>query len=147
MKKKLTKKIAVICLGATLIFSSFGFKSDFFEIAKQIEIFTTLFKEINMNYVEETNPAALMDTAIKAMLADLDPYTNYWNEQDVEAARINNSGEYSGIGATVQVVDNSLLIMEPYKNYPADKAGLKAGDEIIEVEGANSFIIIFFKSL
>ena len=135
MKKKLTKKIAIICLGATLIFSSFGFKSDFFEIAKQIEIFTTLFKEINMNYVEETNPAALMDTAIKAMLADLDPYTNYWNEQDVEAARINNSGEYSGIGATVQVVDNSLLIMEPYKNYPADKAGLKAGDEIIEVEG------------
>ncbi len=135
MKKKLTKKIAVICLGATLIFSSFGFKSDFFEIAKQIEIFTTLFKEINMNYVEETNPAALMDTAIKAMLADLDPYTNYWNEQDVEAARINNSGEYSGIGATVQVIDNTLLIMEPYKNYPADKAGLKAGDEIIEVEG------------
>ncbi len=135
MKKKLTKKIAVICLGATLIFSSFGFKSDFFEIAKQIEIFTTLFKEINMNYVEETNPAALMDTAIKAMLADLDPYTNYWNEQDVEAARINNSGEYSGIGATVQVVDNTLLIMEPYKNYPADKAGLKAGDEIIEIEG------------
>ncbi|MBZ9629668.1 S41 family peptidase [Salegentibacter sp. LM13S] len=135
MKNKLAKKIAVITLGATLIFSSFGFKSDFFEIAKQIEIFTTLFKEINMNYVEETNPAALMDTAIKAMLADLDPYTNYWNEQDVEAARINNSGEYSGIGATVQVIENALLIMEPYKGYPADEAGLKAGDEIIEIEG------------
>ncbi len=135
MKNKLTKKIAVITLGATLIFSSFGFKSDFFEIAKQIEIFTTLFKEINMNYVEETNPAALMDTAIKAMLADLDPYTNYWNEQDVEAARINNSGEYSGIGATVQVIEDALLIMEPYKDYPADEAGLKAGDEIIEIEG------------
>ncbi|MBO2543552.1 S41 family peptidase [Salegentibacter sp. BDJ18] len=135
MKKKLAKKIAVVTLGATLIFSSFGFKSDFFEIAKQIEIFTTLFKEINMNYVEETNPAALMDTAIKAMLADLDPYTNYWNEQDVEAARINNSGEYSGIGATVQVIEDALLIMEPYKGYPADEAGLKAGDEIIEIEG------------
>ncbi|SKB51324.1 carboxyl-terminal processing protease [Salegentibacter holothuriorum] len=135
MKKKLAKKIALVTLGVTLIFTSFGFKSDFFEIAKQIEIFTTLFKEINMNYVDETNPAALMDTAIKAMLADLDPYTNYWNEQDVEAARINNAGEYTGIGATVQVIDNTLLIMEPYKNYPADKAGLKAGDEIIEVEG------------
>ncbi|TDN88178.1 carboxyl-terminal processing protease [Salegentibacter sp. 24] len=135
MKKKLTKRIALICLGVTLIFSSFGFKSDFFEIAKQIEIFTTLFKEINMNYVDETNPASLMDTAIKAMLNDLDPYTNYWNEQDVEAARINNSGEYSGIGATVQVTEDALLIMEPYKGYPADKAGLKAGDEIIEIEG------------
>jgi carboxyl-terminal processing protease len=135
MKKKLSKKIAIFGLGAVLIFSSFGFKSDFFEIAKQIEIFTTLFKEINMNYVEETNPAALMDTAIKAMLADLDPYTNYWNEQDVEAARINNSGEYSGIGATVKVGEDALIIMEPYKGYPADKAGLKAGDEIIEIDG------------
>lgn len=135
MKKKLAKKIALIGLGATLIFTSFGFRSDFFEIAKQIEIFTTLFKEINMNYVEETNPAELMNTAIKAMLADLDPYTNYWNEQDVEAARINNSGEYSGIGATVKISEDALVIMEPYKDYPADKAGLKAGDEIIEIEG------------
>lgn len=135
MKKKFIKKIAVLSLGGVLLFGSFGFKSDFFEIAKQIEIFTTLFKEINMNYVEETNPAALMDTAITAMLADLDPYTNYWNEQDVEAARINNSGEYSGIGATVKVGKDALIIMEPYKGYPADKAGLKAGDRIIKIDG------------
>lgn len=135
MKNKFIKKIALFSLGGMLIFSSFGFKSDFFEIAKQIEIFTTLFKEINMNYVEETNPAALMDTAITAMLADLDPYTNYWNEQDVEAARINNSGEYSGIGATVKVGKDALIIMEPYKGYPADKAGLKAGDRIIKIDG------------
>lgn len=90
-----------------------------------------------MNYVDETNPAALMDTAIKSMLTDLDPYTNYWNEQDVEAARINNAGEYTGIGALVKSGPESLTIVEPYKDYPADKAGLKAGDEIIKIGNIN----------
>ncbi len=86
-----------------------------------------------MNYVDETNPGHLMDTAIKSMLADLDPYTNFMNEQDVEAARINNTGDYTGIGAKVKTLKDKLIIVEPYKNYPADKAGLKAGDEIIKV--------------
>ncbi|MEX2336519.1 MAG: S41 family peptidase, partial [Fulvivirga sp.] len=133
MKNNLLKKTGILVLGAGLIFSTLGFKSDFFEIAKQIEIFTTLFKEINMNYVDETNPAELMDTAIQSMLADLDPYTNYWNEQDVEAAKINNSGEYTGIGALVKATPEYIKVIEPYKDYPADKAGLKAGDEIIEI--------------
>lgn len=86
-----------------------------------------------MNYVDETNPADLMNTAIKSMLADLDPYTNFMNEQDVEAARINNTGDYTGIGAKVKTLRDRLVIVEPYKDYPADKAGLKAGDEIIKV--------------
>lgn len=133
MKNSFRKKIAVISIGAVLLISSYGFRSDFFEIAKQIEIFTTLFKELNMNYVDKTNPAELMDTAIKSMLQDLDPYTHYWNEQDVETAKINNSGEYTGIGATVALRNNKILIVEPYENYPADKAGLKAGDEIIKI--------------
>ncbi|MDT0675386.1 S41 family peptidase [Autumnicola musiva] len=131
------KKIAVVIIGAGIFFGTVSFKSDFFAIAKQIEIFTTLFKEINMNYVDETNPAELMDTAIKAMLQDLDPYTNYWNEQDVEAARINNSGEYTGIGAAVKMGKDAITILEPYKDYPADKAGLKAGDEIIKIGDLN----------
>ncbi|MDT0685531.1 S41 family peptidase [Autumnicola psychrophila] len=130
---KLVKRAGVLAVGAVIFFSSVSFKTDFFEIAKQIEIFTTLFKEINMNYVDETNPPQLMDTAIKAMLQDLDPYTNYWNEQDVEAARINNSGEYTGIGATIKMGKDAITIVEPYKGYPADKAGLKAGDEIIKI--------------
>ena len=117
---------------AFLFFGS-SFKSDFFEIAKQIEIFTTLFKELNMNYVDETNPAELMDTAIKNMLEGLDPYTKFLNEQDVEAYRINNAGEYSGIGALVRSYKDKLLIIEPHQGYPADKAGLKAGDQIIQI--------------
>ncbi|MGB6153320.1 MAG: S41 family peptidase [Pricia sp.] len=134
MKTIFRKRILISVLAASLFLGGTSFvKSDFFEIAKQIEIFTTLFKELNMNYVDETNPAQLMDTAIKNMLEDLDPYTTFLNEQDVETYRINNAGEYSGIGALVRSFEDKLLIIEPYKDYPADRAGLKAGDEILKI--------------
>jgi carboxyl-terminal processing protease len=134
MKKHLYKKGIIAALAIVIFFSTTAFKNDFFEIAKQIEIFTTLFKEINMNYVDDTNPGDLMDTAIKSMLSDLDPYTQFYNEQDVEASRINNAGDYTGIGARVLTLKDKLVIVEPYKNYAADKAGLKAGDQIIKVD-------------
>jgi carboxyl-terminal processing protease len=135
MKKLIHKRILIPFLAVLILLAASSFKTDFFEIAKQIEIFTTLFKELNMNYVDETNPAALMDTAIKNMLEDLDPYTKFLNEQDVESYRINNTGEYSGIGALVRSYEDRLVIIEPYKGYPADKAGLKAGDELINIAG------------
>ncbi|MFX0556080.1 S41 family peptidase [Maribacter sp. CXY002] len=133
MKKTIRNKVLIPLLAITFLVVGSSFKSDFFEIAKQIEIFTTLFKELNMNYVDETNPAELMDTAIKNMLEDLDPYTKFLNEQDVESYRINNAGEYSGIGALVRTYKDRLLIVEPHEGYPADKAGLKAGDQIIQI--------------
>ncbi|MBD0779744.1 S41 family peptidase [Maribacter sp. ANRC-HE7] len=137
MQKLIKKKVLIPVLAITFLLIGSGFKSDFFEIAKQIEIFTTLFKELNMNYVDETNPAELMDTAIKNMLNELDPYTKFLNEQDVEAYKINNAGEYSGIGALVRSYKDRLLVIEPYKDYPADKAGLKAGDEIVKIGNIN----------
>ena len=137
MQKLIKKKVLIPVLAITFLFVGSSFKSDFFEIAKQIEIFTTLFKELNMNYVDETNPAELMDTAIKNMLNELDPYTKFLNEQDVEAYKINNAGEYSGIGALVRSYNDRLLVIEPYKDYPADKAGLKAGDEIVKIGNIN----------
>jgi len=127
------KKILIPILALGLLFTTMSFKSDFFEIAKQIEIFTTLFKELNMNYVDETTPSDLMNKAIKGMLEDLDPYTVYWNEQEVENARINNSGEYTGIGASIRKKDGRVIIVEPFKDFPADAAGLKAGDEVIKI--------------
>ena len=133
MNNILKKRVLIPVIAVMFLVVGSSFKSDFFEIAKQIEIFTTLFKELNMNYVDETNPAELMDTAIKNMLDDLDPYTKFLNEQDVEEYRINNAGEYSGIGATVRSYEDKLLIIEPHKDYPADKAGLKAGDEIVKI--------------
>jgi carboxyl-terminal processing protease len=129
MKKKLF--IPILAIG--ILITGASFKSDFFEIAKQIEIFTTLFKELNMNYVDEVTPSILMDKAIKGMLVDLDPYTMYWDEQTIEDALINNSGAYTGIGASARAEKTKIIITEPYKDYPADKAGLKAGDEIIKI--------------
>jgi carboxyl-terminal processing protease len=134
MKHILHKKFIIPVIAVLIFFSTTAFKTDFFEIAKQIEIFTTLFKELNMNYVDDTNPADLMDTAIKSMLDDLDPYTQFYNEQDVETSRINNSGDYTGIGARILTLKDKLVVVEPYKDYAADKAGLKAGDEIIKVD-------------
>ncbi len=131
------RHILLPILGAVFFFSLASFKNDFFEIAKQIEIFTEMYKQLNMNYVDETNPAELMDNAIKGMLSDLDPYTNYWTEQEVERAKINSRGEFTGIGANVSSRADKLIILEPWKDYPADKAGLKAGDEIIKIEGTN----------
>ena len=129
----LKKKFIVPVVASGFLFIGTSFKDDFFEIAKQIEIFTTLFKELNRNYVDETNPGELMDKAIKAMLTSLDPYTVYFNEQDVVKFKINNTGEYTGIGAVLTRKEDKLIIKEPYKNFPADKAGLKAGDEIIQI--------------
>jgi carboxyl-terminal processing protease len=134
MKNLFQKKLMIPVLIISIFLTGTAFKSDFFEVAKQIEIFTTMFKELNMNYVDETNPGDLMDTAIKSMLNDLDPYTNFMNEQDIEAARINNTGDYTGIGASVLTLKDRLVVVEPYKGYPADKAGIKAGDEIIKIE-------------
>ncbi|TDE04399.1 S41 family peptidase [Flavobacterium sandaracinum] len=129
----LKKKFIIPVVASAFLFIGTSFKDDFFEIAKQIEIFTTLFKELNRNYVDETNPGELMDKAIKGMLANLDPYTVYFNEQDVVRFKINNTGEYTGIGALLTRKEAKLIVKEPYKDFPADKAGLKAGDEIIQV--------------
>lgn len=120
---------------ALVFISTTAYKNDYFEIAKQLDIFTTLFKEINMNYVDETNPADLMQESVEQMLKELDPYTTYMNEQDVEKARIYQSAAYVGIGATINSSKDKLVIVEVYKDLPADKAGLKAGDEIIKIDG------------
>ena len=133
MNTILKKKIIIPIVASAFLFVGVSFKNDFFEIAKQIEIFTTLFKELNTNYVDETNPGELMDKAIKGMLASLDPYTVYFNEQDVLKFKINNTGEYTGIGAVITRKEEKLIIRDVYKNFPADKAGLKPGDEIIQI--------------
>jgi carboxyl-terminal processing protease len=133
----LKKRILFPVIALSLLFVGASFKNDFFEIAKQIEIFTTLFKTLNMNYVDETNPGELMDKAIKTTLAELDPYTVFFNEQDVVKFKMNGAGEYTGIGASISRENGKLIIKEQYKGYAADKAGLKAGDEIVQINDVN----------
>jgi carboxyl-terminal processing protease len=135
MNRSLIKNIGftVVVIVITVILT--GFRYDFFEIAKQIEIYNTLFKEINMGYVDKTDPAKLMEDGVKHMLSELDPYTIYSSGQDVEDAKIYRSGVYVGIGAKMKIIDKKLFIEEPFKGFSADDAGLKAGDEIIEING------------
>ncbi len=133
MKYLPKKKYIITSLLAGFFFVGVSFKHDFFEIAKQIEIFTTMFKTVNMNYVDQTNPGELMDIAIKNMLKELDPYTVYFNEADVIKFKINSVGEYTGMGATVNRKNGKVIVAEVFKDYAADKAGLKAGDEITHV--------------
>ena len=133
MFSKLKKRYVLPAVLTGFLFVGVSFKQDFFEIAKQIEIFTNVYKTVNQNYVDDLNPAQLMDKAIKSMLIEIDPYTNFFNEQDVIKFKINNTGEYTGIGAMITRKEDKLIICEPYKGFPADKAGLKAGDEIIQI--------------
>ena len=135
MKLNYKKKGALVGLAILVFLSTTAYKNDYFEIAKQLEIFSTLFKEINMSYVDETNPVGLMQEGIKHMLKSLDPYTTYLTEQEVETARINQSEAYVGIGATINLSDYKLIIVEVFKGLPADEVGLKAGDEIISIDG------------
>jgi carboxyl-terminal processing protease len=135
MKRFNFKKKTLLILLLVTIFLSFSFKSKFFEVAKQIEIYNTLFKELNMYYVNEINPAELTNTAIKNTLKNLDPYTNFYNEQDVEDAKIRRAGEYGGIGIGVYYTEKGVVINEVYKGFSADKAALKAGDIIVSIDG------------
>ena len=103
-------------------------KDKYFEIIKNIEIFTNLYKEVNTNYVDEIDPGQLMRTGIEAMVGSLDPFTNYISEADIEGYRFQSEGRYRGIGTKNKLIGDYITITELFKDQPADKAGLKAGD-------------------
>jgi len=108
---------------------------EYFEISKNLEIFTSLYKELNIYYVDDTKPGTLMKTGIDAMLRSLDPYTVYYPESKIEDAIFMQTGQYGGIGASVGTIDGKITIMETFQGFAAVKAGLKAGDVITKVAG------------
>lgn len=137
LKGKLLLISAVFALtGSTVIFTAATKSNDpYFQIAKNIDIFTTLYKQVNMYYVDETAPGTLMKKAIDAMLKSLDPYTVYYPESDIEDYKFMTTGQYGGIGAVIRTIDNHVVVAEPYEDFPAYKAGLRAGDKIITADG------------
>ncbi|MGB3466828.1 MAG: S41 family peptidase [Cyclobacteriaceae bacterium] len=108
---------------------------NYFAIIKNLDIFASLYKELNSYYVDELNPNTLIKTGIDAMLASLDPYTNYIPEDKIENYRTMTTGEYGGIGALVQRVNDVNTVLMIYEGYPADDAGMKIGDKILEING------------
>lgn len=107
----------------------------YFEIAKSLDIFATLFKEVNANYVDDIDPKKLIKEGIDGMLGSLDPYTDYIPEEQIENFRITTTGQYGGIGALIGIINNKTVITHPYKGFPAYNAGIKVGDELIAVDG------------
>lgn len=132
MKK--TKKIIIAVAISVSTFLSFGFADNYFELSKNLDIFSTLLKELNTYYVDDTKPGELMKTGIDAMLQSLDPYTNYIPESAIEDYRFMTTGQYGGIGALIHKDSNQIIVSEPYEGFPAFKAGLKAGDVILQVD-------------
>lgn len=109
-----------------------------FELSKNLEIFSKLYQTLYLNYVDDVDPGATMKKAIDAMLASLDPYTVYYPESDMEDVRLQLLGQYGGIGSLIHQQGDKIYISEPYKDLPADKAGLKAGDRILAVNGEST---------
>jgi carboxyl-terminal processing protease len=109
----------------------------YFDIAKSLDIFATLFKEVNTYYVDEVDPEKLVKQGINGMLESLDPYTDFIPEEELDNFRITTTGQYAGIGALIGVVNNKTVITHPYENFPANKVGLHVGDELLAVDGVN----------
>lgn len=136
--KKRFKWIAAPAIVIITAISGLSFRDDYFEISKNLDIFTTLFREINLYYVDDVKPGELIKTGIDAMLESLDPYTNFIPEDDIEDAKFMTTGQYGGIGALIRTKGDYIVISEPYEDAPAAKAGLMAGDVILEVEGKST---------
>jgi carboxyl-terminal processing protease len=137
IKAKRIVVVATVCMVGFLGIRAVAPGDNFFEISKNLEIFATLYKELNLYYVDETQPGDLMKTGIDAMLESLDPYTNYITESNIEDYRFMTTGQYGGIGSLIRSIDGDVYISEPYEGSPAQKSGLRAGDKILMIDGVD----------
>ena len=132
MKKRLLYGLIPVVILVSLSFTKPAER--YFEIAKNLDIFATLFKEVNALYVDDVNPNILVRTGIDAMLGSLDPYTNYIPEDEVEDFRTINTGQYGGIGAVTREIGNRTVVTMIMDGYGAQKGGLKIGDEVLKID-------------
>lgn len=138
MKHKFLIGAVVIAAGLSLAARLTPVGDKFFEISRNIEIFANVYRELNLNYVDDIDPGKLMRTGIDAMVGSLDPFTNYISEAEIESYRLTTEGRYNGIGATSEKIGDYVTITELYEGFAADKAGLKAGDQIMAVDGRDA---------
>lgn len=137
LKGKIFLGISVSAVAIVLTSAAAG-KADLFEIGKNIDIFTSVYKELNTYYVDEIDPNKMMRTGIDAMLATCDPYTNYISEAEIEGYKFQVTGNYGGIGAVIRPIDGKVTVISTYEGFPAEKAGLEAGDVILYIDGKST---------
>ncbi len=136
--RKKSRTIVVALIIGVSAFGSYSFVDNYFEVSKNLDIFSTLFRELNIYYVDDTKPGDLMKKGIDAMLESLDPYTNYIPESDIEDYRYMTTGQYGGIGSLIRQQGDYVVISEPYEGFPAQKADLRAGDMVLEINGVSA---------
>ncbi|MEJ7694178.1 S41 family peptidase [Daejeonella sp.] len=135
-KSALRRKILIGALAISLF--SLSFVEDLFQVSKNLDIFASVYKNLSINYVDNVNSSEMMKTGIDAMLEELDPYTEYIPESDIEDYKLKYvSTQYGGIGATISNRDGKVIVAEPYEGFPAQKADVRAGDEILEINGVS----------
>jgi len=136
--KKHWKSLAVAgVLAGSLSLVAMKTDDRFFEIARNLDIYASLFKELNMYYVDEINPNRMVKTSIDGMLKALDPYTNFFAEDEIEDYMTMTTGRYNGIGALIGQRQNKNIVLMVYEGTPAEKAGLQIGDEILKIDGVD----------
>lgn len=138
-KKRIRQQLLTFVLLSIITWSMMSFtrSEQYFEISKNIDIFTTMYKELNAYYVDDIQPAQMMRTGMDAMLKSLDPYTTFISEAEMEDYRFQTTGKYGGIGSLIMEHEGYVIISEPYENSPSQKAGVLAGDKILKVDGKN----------
>lgn len=129
------KKLFVLLVVLISVVSPARSQSNGFEVLKSMELMDLIFQQLEMNYVDEIKPGEMNKTAIDAMLKQLDPYTVYYHESNMEDYRLMTTGQYGGIGSLIRKIGDYTYIAEPYEGNPAQKAGAKAGDKILEIDG------------
>jgi len=130
MKRKLLLSAGIVLL-ATIIW---GFSEDLFQVSKNLDVFASLYKEVNINYVDDINSTKMIKTGVDAMLDGLDPYTNFVPESEIEDYKLNYiSTQYGGVGAGIFSRGNNVYVSEVFEGYPAQKADIRAGDQIVKI--------------
>lgn len=134
------RKLRIPSLLLIIVSLVFGFKAadDHFEISKNLEIFASVYKEVNTHYVEELKPGELMRTGVNAMLESLDPYTNFYSESQAEDALMRHQGEYGGVGINIKKDGEYIVIANVTKGEPAAEADLRVGDAFLSINGVNT---------